>query len=144
MFKTVRNRNGEIGQNLLLCVGALALFITLMFATGWGWAHFRLWKAEYSGKAFEIEKEYKGKAIKAEAEYARQVKVSASQAELEAANNTAKAIEIVGEAAKKYPEYRQQEFFTALGEALQNGNIQQIMYIPTEGLLPITEAGKRP
>ena len=131
------------GNTFLLFVIALAILIPLLFATGWGWAHFRLWKAEYSGKAFEIEKEYKGRGILAEAEYAKQARVQQAQAELEAAQMTADAIEIVGAAAKKYPEYRQQEFFLALGEALQEGNISQIIYLPTEAGLPITEAGKR-
>lgn len=131
-------------KNAIYGVVAFALFICVCFVTMFGWAHFRLWKAEYAGKALEIEKTYRGKAIKAEAEYARMARVSASLAELESAQNTADAIAIVGKAAQKYPEYRQQEFFLALGEALQNGDISQIMYIPTEGMLPVTEAGKRP
>jgi len=119
------------------------LFIGLFFSTMWGWAHFRLWRAEYAGKAFEIEKEYKGKGILAEAEYSKQARVEQASAELESAQMTADAIEIVGKAAQQYPEYRQQEFFLALGEALSEGTISQVIYLPTEAGLPITEAGKR-
>ena len=114
-----------------------------VFGVGWGWAHFRLWKAEYAGKALEIEREYAGKAILAEAEYAKKAMVQGAIAELEAAGKTAEAIAIVGAAAQMYPEYRQQEFYKSLGAALEAGNIDQIIYLPTEAGLPITEAGKR-
>jgi len=141
----IRNNNkGDAGITLLIFVFALSLLIGLLFMSGYGWAHFRLWKAEYSGKALEIEKTYNGKAILAEAQNSRMARVEGARAEKEAAQLTADAIKIVGEMAKQYPEYRQQEFYLALGEALQEGNIQQIIYIPTEAGLPITEAGKRP
>lgn len=121
---------------------ALAMIISILFATGWGWAHFRLWKAEYAGQALEIEKLYKGKAILAEAEHARKARVEAAKAERDSASLTAEAIQIVGEAAKQNPEYRNQEFVMSFGEALREGKIEQIMYIPTEANIPITEAGR--
>ena len=49
----------------------------------------------------------------------------------------------MGEAAKKYPEYRQQEFINSFGIALKDGKIQQIIYVPTEANVPIMESGKR-
>ena len=139
----IRKQKGEALAGFLGFVIVTALAIALLFMAGWGWAHFRLWKAEYSGKAFEIEKEYRGKGILAESEYAKQARVQQATAELEAAQMTADAIEIVGKAAQKYPEYRQQEFYLALGEALKEGLISQVIYLPTEAGLPITEAGKR-
>ena len=127
---------------IILSIGVIFLAATL-FSIGWGWAHFRLWKADYTGKALTIEKEYNGKAILAEAEFAKMARVEGARAEKEAAQLTADAIAIVGKAAQSYPEYRQQEFYLALGDALQAGNIEQIIYLPTEAGLPITEAGKR-
>jgi len=137
------SQKGNAALGLLAFTLASMFAIACLFGTMWGWAHFRLWKAEYTGKALEIEKEYVGKAILAEAEHARMARVEAARAEKEAAQLTADAIQIVGEAAQQYPEYRQQEFFLALGEALQEGNIEQIIYLPTEAGLPLTEAGKR-
>ncbi len=49
----------------------------------------------------------------------------------------------MGEAAQKYPEYRQQEFIGAFGEALKSGTISQIIYVPTEANIPIMEAGRK-
>ena len=54
----------------------------------------------------------------------------------------AEAIQILGEAAQQYPEYRQQEFIGAFAEALQQGTIRQIVYVPTEANIPIMEAGR--
>lgn len=83
-----------------------------------------------------------GEAERARAEQGRQVLVSQAKAEHEAAVERAKAIEIVGKAAQMYPEYRQQEFIGAFGEALREGTIQQVVYVPTEAMIPIMEANK--
>lgn len=104
---------------------------------------YKLWRVTYVGKALEIEKLYEGKAILAKAEHSRKARVEGARAEKEAAQLTADAIAIVGQAAKDFPEYRQQEFYLALGEALKDGKIEQIIYLPTEAGMPITEAGTR-
>lgn len=84
-----------------------------------------------------------GKAILASAQQTKQVLITQAEAEREAAKFRAEAIAIVGEAAKKYPEYRQQEFIGAFADAMQEGKISQIIYVPTEGNIPVLEAGKR-
>lgn len=81
-----------------------------------------------------------GEATLARAQQARQVLVAQADAELEAASRRAKAIEIMGAAAQQYPEYRQQEFIGAFAEALKEGNIDQIVYVPTEANIPVLEA----
>ena len=84
-----------------------------------------------------------GEAILAHAHAARMVAVTQAEAEREAASKRAEAIAIVGKAAKDFPEYRQQEFIGAFAEALHQGKITQIIYVPTEANIPILEAGKR-
>lgn len=121
----------------------VALAVSVLMGIGAVWAKYRLWKVEYTGKTQEIRQSYNGKAILAEAIHARKARVEQAKAELESAEATAEAIRIVGEAAKQYPEYRQQEFYLSLGEALKSGRIQQVLYLPTEAGLPITEAGHR-
>lgn len=83
-----------------------------------------------------------GEAELAKANYARQTQVAQAQAELDAAKLRAQAIAMVGKAAQDYPQYRQQEFIGAFADALRDGKIQQIMYVPTEAGIPITEAGR--
>lgn len=81
-----------------------------------------------------------GQATEARSQGAKQALVSTATAEKEAAQLRADAIAIMGEAAKQFPEYRQQELLSAFGEALREGKISQIVYWPTEGGMPITEA----
>ena len=87
--------------------------------------------------------ELRGKANLLEAKQSKMIQVEQARAELESADLRAKAIVIMGKAAEDYPSYRQQEFVGAFGEALREGKINQIIYVPTEGNIPILEAGKR-
>lgn len=106
----------------LLCVIGLVI----------GFRYYSVWSMEMQGKA-----------KLAEATQSRQIQVEQARGELEASKMRAEAISILGEAAQKYPEYRQQEFIGAFAEALKEGKINQIIYVPTEAQIPIMEAGKR-
>ena len=81
-----------------------------------------------------------GEAKLARAQQERQILVTQAQAERDAAQLRADAIKIVGQAAKDFPQYREQEFMGAFGEALREGNVDQIIYVPTEANIPILEA----
>lgn len=85
----------------------------------------------------------RGQAALAEAKSSKQVQVEQARGELESSKLRAEAIKIIGKAAQDYPEYRNQEFIGAFGEALREGQIEQIIYVPTEANIPILEAGKR-
>ena len=113
---------------IALGITVIGCLIALMM---WGIPTYNVWQ-----------KGLEGKAVLAKAEFSRQARVMSAQAEKDAADLTAASIKIVGEAAQKYPEYRQQEFILAFGEALREGSINQIIYVPTEAMIPITEAGK--
>ncbi len=80
-----------------------------------------------------------GEASLKRAEVERQVLVAQAQAEADAAKLRALAINEVGAAAKQFPEYRQQEFIGAFAKSLEEGKIQQIVYVPTETCIPIVE-----
>jgi len=82
-----------------------------------------------------------GEAVVARANGAKMALVAQATAEKDAAQLRADAIKIVGQAAKEFPEYRQQEFIGSFAEALHQGKISQIIYVPTEANIPITEAG---
>lgn len=102
------------------------------------------WAAERSGYA-ELRQAQMNRQIRVEeAEAERQAQVLFAQGERDAATLRAEAIEIMGRMAQQYPEYRQQEFIGAFAEAVRNGNIDQMIYVPTEAGIPITEAGRVP
>lgn len=81
-----------------------------------------------------------GEAELARANQNRQILVTQASAEREAAVQRAEAIKIVGQASQDFPQYRQQEFIGAFAEAIKEGKINQIIYVPTEANIPITEA----
>lgn len=123
--------NMDINLDNKTIIGVLAVFLFLLGFSLWFFPVYSVWKQGL-----------KGEGILARAEQERRVLVEQAQAELDSASLRAEAIQIVGEAAQKYPEYRMQEFIGAFGEALQNGNIQKIIYVPTEANIPIIEAGR--
>lgn len=112
-------------------IAAVSLFLLVLAASLWAAPTYNVWQQEMAGKA-----------VLAEASQSRQVQVEQAKAELESSKIRAQAIQVIGEAAKAYPEYRQQEYMAAMGEALSSGNIEQMIYVPTEANLPITEASR--
>lgn len=115
---------------MLMFVSILILVIILLLL--FGWPHYKVWKQGMDGQA-----------SLAEAEQSKMIQVQVAKAELESAKLRAEAIKLVGQAAKDYPEYRKQEFIGSFGEALRDGRIQQIIYVPTEANIPIVDSVRR-
>lgn len=108
----------------MLCVlGALLLstVLGLMF----GVPKWSAWKQGVKGSG-ELQK----------AESSRRIIVEQARAERDAAELQAEAIAIVGEAAQKYPEYREQQFMIAFGNAVEQGDVK-LIFVPTEANVPI-------
>lgn len=110
---------------------AVFAFIGLLFLVGFFMLVMPIWTVWEQGKT--------GEAELRRAEQNRQIQVEQARAEKEAAELRADAIAIVGQAAKDFPEYRKQEFIGAFGEAMREGHIQKIIYVPTEANIPIIE-----
>lgn len=84
-----------------------------------------------------------GMANYRQAQQERRIIVEQARGELAAAEDQAAAIRTMGQSARDFPEYRTQQFIQAFSEAMANGTIAEIIYVPIETGLPITEAGKR-
>jgi len=110
---------------------AATLAVLLMLYAWFGRPYYRVWQQGKLGEA-ELRR----------ATQNRQIQVEQARAEEEAAQLRAHAISIVGQAAKDFPEYRYQEFLGGFSEALKEGTIQQIIYVPTEAGIPLLEAGR--
>ena len=117
-------------SELVVLIITVGLVFAVVFAV---WPYYKVWSQEM-----------RGKAALAEARQSKMIQVEQARAELDSAQLRAEAIKTIGIASQKYPEYRTQEFIGAFGEALREGNINQIIYVPTEGNIPILEAGSRP
>jgi len=92
---------------------------------------YQVWKQQLLGEA-ELRR----------AESTRRILVEQAQAEAEAAALQAQAIETVGEMAQRYPEYRQQQFIAAFGDALQNEGIEKIIFVATEAGVPVVQPAR--
>lgn len=122
------NQKGEASGVLLLVLAGFAVLVSIAAFMFIG-PKYRVWQQGMEGEA---------KLMRARQE--RQILVTQAQSEKDAAQLRADAIGIMGKAAKEYPEYRQQEFMSAFGEALREGHVSQIVYVPTEAQIPILEA----
>jgi hypothetical protein len=123
---------GRFVRRVTLTSGGLFLFLGFVVGVMVGVPKYRVWAAEYNGRAVLVQ-----------AEQTRQVLITQANAEREAAVARAEAIQIVGKAAQDFPEYRQQEFLGAFAEALKEGKMNQVIYVPTEANIPLMEAGRR-
>ena len=85
--------------------------------------------------------ERRGLAALRQAEQDRQITIEMARGELLAAQANADAARTMGQAARDFPEYRQLIYTQAFAKALADGTIKNIVYIPVEAALPLTEAG---
>ncbi len=121
-----------------LTVYAILLFLGILVLTFflWGYPQYRVWSQEMEGKA-EFAKAEQNRRIKIEEAKANlEAEKLNAQAEIERAKGAAAAIKIEnGSITEKYIQYlwvRQQN----------NLSDKTVIYIPTEGNLPILEAGR--
>ena len=127
--KAERTRQKRI--HLTVRIGAVVGLLVFMAVLFIAWPVYRVWQKGLEGEA----------ALK-KAEQTRKIQIEQARGEKDAAILRAEAIAIVGKAAHDWPEYRTQEFIGAFAEALKDGNISQIIYVPTESNIPIIEAGR--
>jgi uncharacterized membrane protein YqiK len=113
-------------------------FLFIILLGFWGCPKYRVWQQEMEGKA-EFAKAEQNRRIKIEEAKANlEAEKLNAEAEVERAKGAAKAIQIEnGSITEKYIQYlwvRQQS----------NLNDKTVIYIPTEGNLPILEASRKP
>lgn len=118
-------------QRLHVCIAAIIGLFLLLAAGMYGCPKYRVWQQGLAGQA-QLNR----------AEKTRKILIEQAKAEKESSVYRAEAIQILGKAAKEYPEYRLQEFLGAFAEALQNGSIEKIIYVPTEANILIMEASR--
>lgn len=120
-----RNGQGEFSTVLLLALGGIVVIAFLM----WALPTWNVWRQGLAGEG-----------LLKRAEQEKRIQIEQAKAEVESAKMRAEAIGIVGAATKAHPEYRLQEFIGAFADAMNNGSIEKIIYVPTEANIPIIEA----
>ena len=110
----------------MISVSSLVLFMGLSAAVAFGYPQYKVWEQSKAGEA-----------ALAKATQDRQIKVQEAEAEQEAASKQAEANRILGESIRQYPESMEQKWVEAI-EKTSN----QVIYLPTEASVPITESAR--
>jgi len=111
--------------------------IALVTLSLWGCPQYRVYNARMSGKA-SIQKAEEQKKILIEDAAARleAAKLDA-QSEIERAKGMSEAMKIEG--GQLTPVYNQYLFIRTLEELSEQGNLPQIIYLPSEGMVPVMD-----
>ncbi len=125
------NNGISIKQVIIAILGCIIIVAALAF----GIPFYQVWQQEMTGKA-EFAKAEQNRKIKIEEAKANlEAEKLNAQAEIERAKGAAEAIRIEnGSLTPTYIQY--------LWVRQQGGNQNKLIYIPTEGNLPILEAGR--
>ena len=123
-------KNGTFIQ-ILVSIGVVAAIIVgLMF----GIPKYNVWQQEMEGKAEMARAEQNRMILVEEAKAKLEAEKLNAQAEIERAKGMAEAMEI--ENGKLTSTYNQYLFIRTLEKISDKGSLPQIIYMPTEGMVP--------
>lgn len=131
-------KNGKITIGLL--VGIVAIIVILMF----GLPLYNVWQQEMAGKAEMAKAEQNRKILIEEARARLEAEKLNAQAEVERAKGMAEAMKLENGTLNSI--YNQYLFIRTLEKLADKGNLPQIIYMPSEGLVPVLDvnhAGKK-
>ena len=124
-------KNGTFIQ-ILVSIGVVAAIIVgLMF----GIPKYNVWQQEMEGKAEMARAEENRMILVEEAKAKLEAEKLNAQAEIERAKGMAEAMEI--ENGKLTSTYNQYLFIRTLEKISDKGSLPQIIYMPTEGMVPV-------
>lgn len=123
-------------------VGALiAVFIGQFFYWVFiGWPYYSVWSSDMSGRAAMAYAEQQRQVKVREAQAALDAASLLAKAEVERAHGVAESNKIVANGLGGPEGYLRYLYIQQLGNAEKNE--RTVIYVPTEGLLPLTEAGR--
>jgi hypothetical protein len=125
---------------LRIVVIALVIF-AVIFGIGQlvGWYQtFKVYSAEQEGKAELQKAEFTRQISSLDAQAKVNIAVGEAQAEVERAKGAAEANRILADSLEGKTDYLRYLYI----QSLATGNNREVIYIPTDGLLPVTEAGR--
>lgn len=121
-----------------IVMAVAVLFIALLAAGMYGCPKYNVWQKGLAGEAELRRAEQNRQITVEEAKAKREAAKMLSDAEVERARGVAEANKIIGESLKGNEAYLRYLWINGL----QEGATPQVIYVPTEGGLPIMEAGR--
>lgn len=130
-------KNGTFIQILVSVGVVVAIIVGLMF----GIPKYNVWQQEMEGKAEMARAEQNRMILVEEAKAKLEAEKLNAQAEIERAKGMAEAMEI--ENGKLTSTYNQYLFIHTLEKISDKGSLPQIIYMPTEGMVPVMDMTKK-
>ena len=117
---------------------AVVLVLALMM---FGLPMYNVWQQEMAGKAEMAKAEQNRKILVEEAKARLEAEKLNAQAEIERAKGMAEAMKIENGTLNSV--YNQYLFIRTLEKLADKGNLPQIIYMPSEGLVPVMDVSKK-
>ena len=122
-------------QTFIQVLVAVGIFIVLVLGLMFGIPAYNVWQQEMEGKAEMARAEQNRMILVEEAKAKLEAEKLNAQAEIERAKGMAEAMEI--ENGKLTSTYNQYLFIRTLEKISDKGSLPQIIYTPTEGMVPV-------
>ena len=111
--------------------------VLILAAIAFGYPKYKVWKKQMDGKAAFAEAEQNRKILIEEARARLEAEKLNAEAEIERARGMAEAMKIEnGQLTEVYNQYL---FIRSLKDLASKGDLPQIIYLPTEGMLPVMD-----
>lgn len=116
--------------------------VVIILALMFGLPKYNVWQQEMAGKAEMAKAEQNRKILVEEAKARLEAEKLNAQAEIERARGMAEAMKV--ENGTLNETYNQYLFIRTLEKIADKGSLPQIIYVPSEGLLPVMDVHKKP
>ncbi|MBK7099659.1 MAG: hypothetical protein IPH58_16845 [Sphingobacteriales bacterium] len=126
-------------SKILLPIILTLIFIIFLFM--WGMPRYNVWQQEMAGKAEMAKAEQNRRILVEEAKARLEAEKLNAEAEVARARGMAEAMQI--ENGQLTSIYNQYLFIRTLEKLADKGNLPQIIYMPSEGLMPVLDMTKR-
>lgn len=134
---TMKNKRGEIDGSVLVTLFCIFLICVFVLVGLWGCPKWNVYRRTLAGEAELKQAEWNRQIAIKEAEAKQEAAKALAQAEIERAKGVAEANKIIGESLNHNEAYLRYLWI----QGLETNNMQ-VIYVPTEGNLPILEAGR--
>jgi regulator of protease activity HflC (stomatin/prohibitin superfamily) len=124
-------------MNFSRIIISILLTVTIIVGALIGMPVYWVWSKEMNGKAQLKEAEYAKQILVEDAKARKLSAMEDAEAEVIRAQGMAQAMEI--ENGKLTPIYNQYLFIRTLEELSEQGNLPQLIYLPSEGMLPVLD-----
>ncbi|MFD2556940.1 flotillin family protein [Sphingobacterium tabacisoli] len=121
-----------------IILGAAALIVIILM---FGLPRYNVWQQEMAGKAEMAKAEQNRKILIEEAKARLEAEKLNAQAEIERAKGMAEAMKL--ENGTLNSTYNQYLFIRTLEKLADKGDLPQIIYMPSEGLVPVLDVSKK-